>query len=369
LDEQFKFVESSSGTEQVGDDQEFKTFTKTNLPVTKNGYLYVYVSNETPDIDVFFDNLQVTHIHGPLVEETHYYPFGLTMAGISDKAANGLINRKKYNGIEFDQDLDLNSYEAFYRNLDPQTGRWWQIDSKPDFMWSPYTGMANNPILFSDLLGDTVKLGNLYDKDNNGHYKNVTEILAFELFASTKGGKQYILSHAEKGFSLKGALVEGLNIKAKKEGKASANGVDIGLNVVDHIADGVAKTEDITQAGRLKISFKIEKSNLGMTSNNNQDWRDNLLNKVDSWSHEFFLHGDLLEQKFLNGSQVNPYSHSNESLSASKYYNSGLQVLQGVQNFLLNLNSSLKPHSAGYLYDHFMMTGLGHLVPLNSPKY
>jgi hypothetical protein len=41
------------------------------------------------------------------------------MAGISDKAAGGLENKKKYNGIEFDNDLDLNEYEANLRDLDP----------------------------------------------------------------------------------------------------------------------------------------------------------------------------------------------------------------------------------------------------------
>ena len=118
--------------------------------------MYIYLSNETPNIDVFFDNLQVTHIRGQILEETHYYPFGLTMAGISSKAAGSLENKKKYNGIEFENDLDLGTYDAFFRELDPQTGRWWQIDPKIENMeaWSPYVSNFNNPISFSDPLGD-----------------------------------------------------------------------------------------------------------------------------------------------------------------------------------------------------------------------
>lgn len=79
------------------------------------------------------------------------------MAGISSKAAGSLINRKKYNGIEFDEDLDLDTYEAFYRNLDPQIGRWWEVDPKIEDgqeSMSPYNSMADNPILQSDPLGD-----------------------------------------------------------------------------------------------------------------------------------------------------------------------------------------------------------------------
>jgi len=82
FDDQFKMVLSGSGADPVGADQEFKTHVKNNLPITKNGYLYVFVSNETPNINVYFDNLQVTHIKGSLLQEQSYYPFGLEMAGI-----------------------------------------------------------------------------------------------------------------------------------------------------------------------------------------------------------------------------------------------------------------------------------------------
>jgi len=135
-----------------------------DITVPRNGYLYVYVSNESP-VNVFFDNLQVIHTRGQVLEETHYYPFGLTMAGISSKAlkTNYAENRKKFNGIEHTTDFDLNTYDAFFRSADPQIGRWWQIDPKPNMAESPYSMMGNNPILNADPLGDTLRGSSVQD--------------------------------------------------------------------------------------------------------------------------------------------------------------------------------------------------------------
>ncbi|OQP55782.1 RHS repeat-associated core domain-containing protein [Niastella populi] len=104
-----------------------------------------------------FDNLQVIHKPGPILEETHYYPFGLTMAGISSKALGfgAPENKHKFNGIEQNNDFDLNTYEFFYRNYDPQIGRWHSLDTKPVDRISLYAAMANNPVRFTDPLGDT----------------------------------------------------------------------------------------------------------------------------------------------------------------------------------------------------------------------
>ncbi len=158
FDENFRPVKNStnSGFDAVGANGVLKSHVKNTGEIIKNGYLYIYCSNESK-LDVFFDNLQVVHTRGALLEETHYYPFGLTMAGISSKAAGKLDNKYKYNGIEHNNDFDLNMYDAFYRNLDPQTGRFWQIDPKIESAeaWSPYSAMLNNPIRFSDPLGDS----------------------------------------------------------------------------------------------------------------------------------------------------------------------------------------------------------------------
>ena len=103
LDDQLQYVNTypQSGAVQAGTADVLNTLGYTGIPITKNGYLYIYVTNETPGWDAFFDNLAVKHYTGPILEETHYYPFGLMMAGLSSKALKSgyAENKHKYNGI------------------------------------------------------------------------------------------------------------------------------------------------------------------------------------------------------------------------------------------------------------------------------
>ena len=162
FDNQFNYVAASSGYRQVGDNGVLTPMCLMNLPVTSSGFLYIYTSNTTPNVAVLFDNLQVTHTRGPLLEENHYYPGGLTMAGISDKAVkwNYAENKYRWNkgsefqNKEFSDGSGLEMYETHLRELDPQLGRWWQIDSKPDYSESPYSSMDDNPISKDDVMGD-----------------------------------------------------------------------------------------------------------------------------------------------------------------------------------------------------------------------
>jgi RHS repeat-associated protein len=153
--------------------------------IGKNGFLYVYVSNESPQ-DVYFDDLTVKHFTGPLQQEQSFYPFGLQMAAISSKALLKTNVPFKYNaGNELEEEGSLNYYNTFYRKYDAQLGRFTGIDIRAEesYGMSVYNYGANNPVLYNDPMGD------MYDIPRNpASFSNAGELL------------QYIIQNGIDGF-------------------------------------------------------------------------------------------------------------------------------------------------------------------------
>ncbi|HWI93254.1 MAG TPA: DUF6443 domain-containing protein [Flavisolibacter sp.] len=214
FDEQMNYVSSSSGFIQVGASNQSSVtpLQQNDIAIAKNGYFYVYVSNETPNINVFFDNLSVTHVRGPLLEETHYYPFGLTMQGISSKAIGlgGAENKIKFQGQEFaskefSDGSGLDMYEFKYRMDDPQTGRFWQVDPLADDY------VYNSPYAFSEnRVTSSIELEGLEAKDLYNELGPIREERAKHGIPKSESTGEKVLDAnlAILGFLSGGALAE-----------------------------------------------------------------------------------------------------------------------------------------------------------------
>ena len=69
--------------------------------------------------------------------------------------------RYSFNGMEKDDEIkgNGNSYTTAYRQYDPRIGRWLSVDplSANQADMSPFKAFLNNPILYTDIAGDTEK--------------------------------------------------------------------------------------------------------------------------------------------------------------------------------------------------------------------
>lgn len=156
FDEQFKPVAGGSGFDLVSATADAIKLHHGIVNIARNGYLYVYCSNES-NIDVFFDNFQVIHTRGPLISDNHFMPTVLAISGISSKAAGKQSNKYKFGSKElqsqeFSDGSGLEEYDYGARLLDPQLGVWHSIDTMTEKMdrWSPYNYVFDNPINFID---------------------------------------------------------------------------------------------------------------------------------------------------------------------------------------------------------------------------
>ncbi len=134
-----------------------------DLDIKEDGNLKVYIDNSDSET-MYFDYLKIEKssiTRAIVIQENHYYPFGMNMKGIEELDLQSLDNeeehRWQFNGVEKNESFGLNWNETFYRTYDSQLGRWNAVDSKPTYEHTTYMGMGNNPMKYNDVLGDTVR--------------------------------------------------------------------------------------------------------------------------------------------------------------------------------------------------------------------
>ena len=116
------------------------------------GYVEVALRDESPQA-AYFDDLLVRVIKANGIQEHHYDPWGLSLAGIGTRPLDRL-ERRQFNGKPHSEDFGLhwNFHDA--RTLDLQIPRWWQVDPLADVegqeSLSSYHFSYNNPVRYSD---------------------------------------------------------------------------------------------------------------------------------------------------------------------------------------------------------------------------
>ena len=127
----------------------------------------MYVSNENATlVDVYFDDIVMTHTKGNVVQYNEYYPFGLQTANSWTRENTTGNNFLGNGGTELNTTSNL--YDLQYRNYDPILGRMNQVDPMATKYASltPYNFSFNDPVMFNDPLGDDA--GSLADWDRLG---------------------------------------------------------------------------------------------------------------------------------------------------------------------------------------------------------
>jgi len=128
------------------------------IMIAKEGYIYIYLSNQTPSSDVYFDDLMVSHIQNRVIQKNDYYPFGLSIAGLNSNRENALANNYLYNGKELQVEFNLGWLDYRARMYDASIGRWMATDGKAElyFANSPYNYALNTPVNAIDPDGNLV---------------------------------------------------------------------------------------------------------------------------------------------------------------------------------------------------------------------
>lgn len=181
FDDNYQFV-ASSAVSITG--SAFNSFEKLERAFTasQNGYLYVYVANETnvgaSAGSVFFDEMLIVHQKNntnlQVTQASDYYPFGLQFnAYQADRINNDITpvqkNRYGFQGQEWQKDLELGWSQFKWRMHDPTIGRFGSVDPLADkYLYNSTYAFSENRLI------DGFELEGLEFQSNNPYAQGFT---------------------------------------------------------------------------------------------------------------------------------------------------------------------------------------------------
>jgi len=277
-------------------------------------YVYEYfLRDHLGNIRVVFGDPDRDH-EAEVIQENHYYPFGMTMGGLNFAA--GLENRYLYQGKETTGDFNLWWSDFHARRFDSQLGRWHVPDPAGQFA-SPYVGMGNNPVNSIDPTG-------MYDVGTLGQYYRMRQSISAYLDRQLEDYYDWIdMFSARYGFM--GNIISwnpnmriggGGTTTTSSEGQGSGNdnGVDGIINTPN--SQLVVSSDD----GGQEVSSKPSKGEYIVYSGEWVNWfdaNDYLMDSYDATSGNFEFQnsskqnvenrGPIPEGKYSIDLSLNPY--------------------------------------------------------------
>jgi len=213
-----------------------------------DGYLYVYVANETlDDQEVLFDDLKITHesstANFKVSQVNDYYPFGMLTSNTWRDAGYvdpGYLYQSSYASY----DSLTGYYDFLSRSYDPALGRFFAMDPAGQFS-TPYGAMGNVPhmmvdpngeLAFMAIMGVLAKAAKIY-----GMASTAVNVSKGFSEGGWKGGLQAIGS-AAIGYgagALGGSIIGGLDIKGALPGAVAGAAIQGTISGgITHLAGG-----------------------------------------------------------------------------------------------------------------------------------
>ncbi len=193
------------------------------------------------------------------IQSSQYYPFGMTMAESTGQEKQPY----KYNGKEMDKKHGLDWYDYSARHLAMDIPRFTTVDPMAEkyYSISPYVYVANNPMKYIDLRGDSISVAEEYRE------------LFYVGLASAFGNHAKDFDYTESGMLVYKGTTEGMSKDQKKllKGMSSVMNETIITNVVYGetteitLSDGSTSTVAASQGGGALAVLASE--NEGITQN------------------------------------------------------------------------------------------------------
>jgi len=141
---------------------------------------------------------QLRGYRAEVVSVGDYYSYGGRMVERSYEV--GWVYRWGFNGQEVVGELGRSHYTARFWEYDGRLGHRWEVDPRREVGYGSYVVFRNNPIFFTDPLGDTIriKLNNQYlvysiGMDYGGEYRFACDVVNYlNQIASTRIGRQLL---------------------------------------------------------------------------------------------------------------------------------------------------------------------------------